>query len=46
MYKQVTEADVRALIEMTDAARVLAGPEISEDYSHDELGRVRKRFPP
>ena len=42
MYMQVTEADVRALIEMTDAARVLTGPEISEDYSHDELGSVRR----
>ena len=42
MYNQVTSEDILALKEMTDAARVLAGPEISEDYSHDELGSVRR----
>ena len=41
MYKQVTNEDIRALIGMTDAERVLPREAISEDYSHDELGGVR-----
>ena len=40
MYKQVTKADVAALAAMTDESRVLAGDDISDDYSHDELGTV------
>ena len=42
MYKQVTEADIRALIDMTDKERVLPRETLSEDYSHDELGNVRR----
>ena len=42
MYKQVTEADIRALIDMTDKERVLPRETLSEDYSHDELGSVRR----
>ena len=41
MFKKVTEQDICALIEITDAGRVLTRPSISEDYSHDELGGVR-----
>ena len=40
MYKQVTQEDIRALMELTDPQRVLDHSSISEDYGHDELGSV------
>ena len=43
MYKEVTKADVAALAAMTDASRVLFGEDISDDYSHDELGGISRR---
>ena len=39
-YKKVDEKDVEYLRTMVDADRILVGDEISEDYSHDELGTV------
>lgn len=40
MYKTVTDSDIRALSDMTDASRVLYRDFISEDYAHDELGGI------
>lgn len=42
MYKSVTSADIDALKMAVDPSRVFAGEEISEDYSHDELGDISK----
>lgn len=39
-YKKVDEKDVEYLRTLVDADRILVGDEISEDYSHDELGTV------
>ncbi len=39
-YKKVDEKDVEYLRTLVDADRILVGNEISEDYSHDELGTV------
>ena len=41
-YKKVDEKDVEYLRTLVDADRILVGDEISEDYSHDELGTVAK----
>ncbi len=38
MYNRITAQDVEALKRLTDSSRVFTGEEISEDYSHDELG--------
>ncbi|MDD4075649.1 MAG: FAD-binding oxidoreductase [Eubacteriales bacterium] len=40
MYTKLTQEDIAYLARVTDASRVRAGCEISEDYSHDELGGV------
>ncbi len=40
MFNKVTEADVKFLKTVTAEERVLVGGEISEDYSHDELGGI------
>ncbi len=42
MYKKLEEADLRYLRSVTADERVLAGSQIAEDYSHDELGGVRQ----
>lgn len=39
-YKKVDEKDVEYLRTLVDADCILVGDEISEDYSHDELGTV------
>ena len=44
MYHQMTDADILALKELVAPDRVLSGKEISEDYSHDELGGI-EAFP-
>ncbi len=41
MYNAITASDVARLIEITAPERVLVGAQISEDYSHDELGGVQ-----
>ncbi len=40
MYKQINNADIEFLAKVTSSERVLCGEQISEDYSHDELGGV------
>lgn len=40
MYHALTEEDINVLREIVGAERLLAGGEIGEDYSHDELGGV------
>ena len=40
MYKQLNAQDIAVLKEILSPERVLFGAEISEDYSHDELGGV------
>ena len=42
MYKKVDSADLEFFRNILDADRVLSGDGIAEDYSHDELGGVRK----
>ena len=42
MYKQVTAEDIAYLQSILPAERVLTGDKIAEDYSHDELGDVRR----
>ncbi len=42
MYKSVTKEDTQRLRELCAPERVLAGEAISEDYSHDEMGGVRR----
>lgn len=41
MYNSVTKADIDYIISVTDASRVVCGDDISEDYSHDELGGIK-----
>lgn len=41
-FKQVDETDIAFLRSVCSPDRVLTGAEISEDYSHDELGDVRR----
>ncbi len=40
MYNKVSSADIEKLISITAADRVFTGEQISEDYSHDELGGI------
>ncbi len=40
MYNQLNAQDIAALKEILSPERVLSGEEISQDYSHDELGGV------
>jgi len=40
MYNKVSNADIEKLIAITSSDRVLTGDQISEDYSHDELGGI------
>ena len=42
MYKQLTAEDIAYLQSILPAERVLTGDKIAEDYSHDELGDVRR----
>lgn len=42
MYRNITKTDIEYLVSVTDAARVLCAGNISEDYSHDELGGIRQ----
>ena len=42
MYKIMEQADIAYLKQVTAPDRVLSGREISEDYSHDELGGVSR----
>ncbi len=42
MYKNVTPADIEYLKQVTAPDRVLDQGQISEDYSHDELGSIRR----
>ncbi len=42
MYNPVRSDDIAALKEILSPDRVLSGDEISEDYSHDELGAVSR----
>ncbi len=37
-YKEVDPADISYIKSIVSPERVLTGEEISEDYSHDELG--------
>ena len=41
MYKNITPADIEQLKRMTVPDRVFDQGQISEDYSHDELGSIR-----
>ena len=41
MYKKTDSTDIAYLRSVISPERVLAGEEIAEDYSHDELGDVR-----
>lgn len=43
MYNAITPADIEFLIGATDPARVIAGDDISDDYSHDELGGIKSK---
>lgn len=40
MFQKITAQDFAALQALTSSERVFSGSEISEDYSHDELGGV------
>ncbi|MEG0540869.1 MAG: FAD-binding oxidoreductase, partial [Angelakisella sp.] len=41
-YNKVNNADIKALQGIVGADRCLFGSEISEDYSHDELGGIEQ----
>lgn len=41
-YKAIDEKDIEYLISILGKDRVLVGDEISEDFSHDELGGIEK----
>lgn len=43
-YKPITAADIAYLATLVDRERLLAGDQISADYSHDELGGI-ENFP-
>ena len=43
MYKRIDQNDIAHLQEITSPSRVLTNNQISEDYSHDELGGVFSR---
>ncbi len=40
MYKKIDKNDVEYLKSVTSSDRVMVGADISEDYSHDELGGI------
>lgn len=42
MYKNITPADIEQLKRITAPDRVFDQSQISEDYSHDELGSIRR----
>ncbi len=42
MYKNITPADIEYLKKITAPDRVFDRSQISEDYSHDELGSIRR----
>ena len=42
MYNKITDKDIAALKNIVGEGSVLTGAEISEDYSHDELGGIEK----
>lgn len=42
MYNKITDADIKALIEISGESNVFTGDDISHDYSHDELGGIEK----
>ena len=42
MYKNITPADIEYLKKITAPDRVFDQSQISEDYSHDELGSIRR----
>lgn len=39
-YKKMNENDIDYLLSLVDRNRILVGDEISEDYSHDEMGTI------
>lgn len=39
-YKKIEEKDLAYLMKLVDRNRIFIGEEISEDYSHDELGTI------
>lgn len=41
MYKKIDEKDIKYFKEILDPVYVLTGEEISEDYTHDEIGFVK-----
>ncbi len=43
-YKAIDEEDIKYFIELLGEKRVFSGDDISEDFSHDELGGISK-FP-
>jgi glycolate oxidase len=43
-YKAIDEEDIKYLIKLLGEKRVFSGDDISEDFSHDELGGISK-FP-
>ena len=42
MYNKVTDAEIKALIEIAGEENVIIGDSISPDYGHDELGGIEK----
>ncbi len=42
-YKKFDEADLEFLVSVLGRERVFVGDEISEDYSHDELGGISRK---
>ncbi len=42
MYNKVTDAEIKALIEIAGEENVIFGDAISPDYGHDELGGIEK----
>ena len=41
-YRKLDERDIAYLKKVTEDGRVLTGSDISQDYSHDELGGVER----
>lgn len=41
-YKKIDENDIEFLKSIIDKDRIYIGDEINEDFSHDELGGVKK----
>lgn len=39
-YKKIDEFDIDYLLSLVDRNRIMVGDEISEDYSHDEMGTI------